>query len=153
MTSTIAPVATTKRLQSIDIIRGFALLGIITINYTVDDVDLSPMAGWTSLKDQVVYWFISFLTDDRIQTIFCFLFGLGFAIQMQRATDRGVSFAWLFIRRMMALYLIGATLYILSGEGYYVLPYYAMMGILLLFFRKIPLKFIPLLVFLLIIVQ
>jgi hypothetical protein len=142
---TLQPVAIQERIQTIDIIRGLALLGILVINFTVDDGEVSPMEGWTSFGNQLVWWTVRLFMDDRFQTIYCLLFGLGFAIQMQRAADRNAPFAFLFIRRMIALYLIGITMQICTGIGFGVISFYAMVGVLLLLFIKVPVKFLPVL--------
>jgi hypothetical protein len=86
-----------------------------------------------------------FLLDDRFQTIYCFLFGLGFAIQMLRAEERNAPFVSVFLRRMLALFLIGCVFHIFFSWSYTVLPFYAIIGIWLLLFRKVPVKFLPLL--------
>ncbi len=142
---TLQPVALQERIRTIDIIRGLALFGILTINFTVDDGQVSPEEGWTSFGNQLVWWSVRLFMDDRFQTIFCLLFGLGFAIQLQRAADRNAPFAFLFIRRMIALYLIGIAMQIFTGIGYGVISWYAMVGVLLLLFWKVPVKFLPVL--------
>ncbi len=142
---TLQPVALQERIRTIDIIRGIALFGILTINFTVDDGQVSPWEGWTSFGNQLVWWTVRLFMDDRFQTFYCLLFGLGFAIQMQRAADRNTPFALLFIRRMIALYLIGIAMEIFTGIGYGVISMYAMVGVLLLLFWKIPVKFLPVL--------
>ena len=141
----LQPVAIQERIQTIDIIRGIALLGILIINFTVDDGEVSPSEGWKSIGNQIIWWSVRLFMDDRFQTIFCFLFGLGFAIQMQRAADRNAPFAFLFLRRMIALYLIGIAMHICTGIGYGVISWYAMVGVLLLLFIKVPVKFLPVL--------
>ncbi len=141
----LQPVALQERIRTIDIIRGLALFGILVINFTVDDGEVSPQEGWTSFGNQLVWWSVRLFMDDRFQTIFCLLFGLGFAIQMQRAADRNAPFAFLFIRRMIALYLIGIAMQIFTGIGYGVISWYAMVGVLLLLFWKVPVKFLPVL--------
>jgi uncharacterized protein len=141
----LTPVAIQERIQAIDIIRGFALLGVVIVNFTVDDNNTSPQEGWTGVGDQLVYWAIAFFMDDKFQSIYCFLFGLGFTIQMQRASARKSFFGFAFVRRMIGLYFIGAAISIIVGEAYDILPYYAMVGLLLLLFWKLPLKLLPVL--------
>ena len=136
----LAPVAPQERIQTIDIIRGISLLGIVIINFTVDSIDINLKDGFA---DQLVYWTVRLLIDDRFQAIYCFLFGLSFALQMQRAAARNAFFGFAYLRRMIALYLITIGVFILTGDGYPVLPHYAMTGVLLLFFWKVPLKVLP----------
>ena len=136
----LTPVATQERILTIDIIRGFALLGIVIINFTVDAIDINLKDGF---GDQLVYWTVRLFMDDRFQAIYCFLFGLGFALQMQRAAARNTFFGFAYLRRMIALYLITIGVFILTYDGYPVLPHYAMTGVLLLFFWKVPLKILP----------
>ena len=140
---TLQPVALPERIRTIDIIRGIALFGILVINFTVDDGQVSPGEGWTSFGNQLVWWTVRLFMDDRFQATYCLLFGLGFAIQLQRAADRNAPFALLFIRRMIALYLIGITMEIFTGIGYGVISMYAMVGVLLLLFWKVPVKLLP----------
>src|SRR6187431_2970083 len=142
--SSFTPITSAGRIQTIDIIRGFALLGIIIINFTADSSGLSPIAGQTGFGDHVIYWTIRSLIDDRFQTIYCFLFGLGFAIQMQRAVEKNAPFTFIFLRRMLALFVIGCAFHIFFTWSYTVLPFYAIIGIWLLLFRAVPMKFLPL---------
>jgi len=142
--SAIEPVIEKERIHSIDIIRGFALLGILVINFTVDDWDAGIYDGFDGIGDQLAYWSIKILMDDRFQAIYCFLFGLGFAMQMQRAADRNSFFGFAHLRRMIALYLIAILAVILTGESN-VLTHYAIVGVVLLLFWKVPLKFFPVL--------
>ena len=141
----LTPVATQERIQTIDIIRGIALFGILVVNFAIEDGDVSPEEGWTSFGNQLVWWTGRLFMGDRFQAIYCLLFGLGFAIQMQRARERNAPFAFLFIRRMIALYIIGIAMQIFTGIGYGVISWYAMVGVLLLLFWKVPVKFLPVL--------
>jgi uncharacterized protein len=112
---TFQPVTLQERILTIDIIRGFALLGIIIVNFTVDNAALQPWAGWTGIADQFAYWNISFFLNDKFQTIYCFLFGLGFSLQILRAESRNSPFILLYLRRLAVLFAIGALHFILVG--------------------------------------
>ena len=65
----LQPVALQERIQKLDIIRGIALFGILTINFTVDHGPTEPWAGWTGIADQLVYWPIAFFMDDSASSI------------------------------------------------------------------------------------
>jgi uncharacterized protein len=135
------PVAPQERIQTIDILRALALLGVVIANFTVDNRDVTPAEGRTWFFDQLVYWPIRFFIDDKAMAMYCFLFGLGFSIQMLRAEARNAPFVFLHIRRMIALFLIGIIALILSDVT---IPHeYAMVGLLLLLFYKIPMKLLP----------
>ncbi len=138
---TLQPVSLQERIQTIDIIRGFALLGIMIVNFTVDNAALQPWAGWTGIADQFAYWSISFFLNDKFQTIYCFLFGLGFSLQLLRAESRNSPFILLYLRRLAVLFFIGALHFILVGQRD-ILADYAMIGILLLILHKLPQKFL-----------
>ena len=137
----LAPVSPQERIQTIDIIRGIALFGILIINFTVDNRNVQPEEGWTGLADQLAYWPIRFLLDDKFMAIYCFLFGLGFSIQMLRAEERNSPFVIVYIRRLIVLYLIGTAHNIMTRES--ILPSYAMVGVLLLLLYKLPRKLLP----------
>ena len=143
----LQPVAIQERIQTIDIIRGFALLGILIVNMTVDNPGMRPMQGRNGFLDQLVYWPIEFFLNDKFMNIFCFLFGLGFAIQLTRAKENNSNFIFFYIRRLMVLFLFGAFIKIfITGRG--VLTEYAMAGLLLLLLYKLPRKLLPVLAFL-----
>ena len=135
----LVPVALQERIQTIDIIRGVALFGILIINFTVDHRALNL---WTEkpLIDQFVYWPITLLIDDRFRAIYSFLFGLGFSIQMFRAEARNSSFVLVYMRRLIVLYLIGVANQIFTHGD--ILQSYAMVGVILLLLHKLPRKFL-----------
>ncbi len=149
-TFTIGPVQALERIQTIDILRALALLGVVIANFTVDNRDVTPAEGRTWFFDQLVYWPIRFFIDDKAMAMYCFLFGLGFSIQMLRAETRKAPFIFLHIRRMIALFIIGIIALILSDET---IPHeYAMVGLLLLLFYKLPKNILPILALLCVLV-
>ncbi len=137
----LEPVQSQERIQTIDIIRGLALFGILIINFTVDNRNVQPEEGWTGFADQLAYWPIRFFLDDKFMAMYCFLFGLGFSIQLLRAEERNSPFVFVYFRRLIVLYLIGIVHGILTRET--ILPTYAMVGLLLLLLYKLPRKLLP----------
>jgi len=125
------PTQAGERIQAIDILRGFALLGIITTNFSGSEV------ARTGGLDDAVRRLIEFLVSSKFYTTFSFLFGLGFALQLLRARARKSRIVPVYIRRMAVLYLIGLVHAIIIWNGD-VLLIYAVMGLLLIPFRKLP---------------
>jgi uncharacterized protein len=125
------------RIVVVDVLRAFALLGII-ITHSVDGF----LAGPEPMKNFMVFSsFDAFalqaeklLTFGKFYTLFSFLFGLSFAIQMRNAADKGRAFGGRFVWRLLVLLLIaivhGAFF---SGD---VLIIYAFLGLLLMLFRN-----------------
>ena len=148
---TLQPVSLHERIQTIDIIRGFALFSILVVNFTVDVGAIEPWFGWSGAADQLVYWTVEFFMNDKFLAIYAFLFGLGFSIQMLRAESRNSPFVIMYMRRLFILYLIGAIFQILTGEVDILLDY-AMVGVLLLLLHKIPTKILPVLALLCVLV-
>ncbi|MFC3885159.1 DUF418 domain-containing protein [Bacillus songklensis] len=134
------PISTKERIVTIDIIRGFALLGIFLVNmpaYHSPDF-LMQLYGIHKEQKGIDYWvdlFLQLFIQMKFYTIFSFLFGLGFYIFMSRAEQKGLATGRLFTRRIFALFLFGAAHLILLWFGD-ILHVYAITGLLLLFFYK-----------------
>jgi len=131
VTSLPGPTQPQERILAIDILRGFALLGILAVNF--HGAEVARTAG---IDDEVrrLLWF---LIDSKFYTTFSFLFGLGFALQLLRAKQRKTRIVPVYLRRMAVLYLIGLFHAILIWQGD-VLLYYAAMGFFLILFRSLP---------------
>jgi uncharacterized membrane protein YeiB len=133
------PVGPVERIGTLDIVRGFALLCILIVNWTVNTFwDVDAWGGFGSAVDRVAYWTIHLVLDNKSYQMFTFLFGVGFAIQMQRAEHRGIGFATTWVRRLAVLFLIGAAHDILTERD--TLWMYAIYGLLLLPLRRLPLR-------------
>ncbi|MFH7819754.1 DUF418 domain-containing protein [Neobacillus thermocopriae] len=120
------------RIEELDYLRGFALLGIVLVNI-LPLLELGmPKAG--SLD--AAYWrFLYLFVEGRFYTIFTFLFGVGFSIFMTRANQKGMNGGVLFLRRIVALFLFGLVhVKFHPGEA---LTVYAVCGLLLLPFYKV----------------
>lgn len=134
----IGPVPGSERITVIDCLRGAALLGIIVANMRGFNAPLrayfQPRLMWTWFPDQVAQGFVDWLVQGKFITIFATLFGIGFAIQMERAMARGLGVGF-YARRMLVLLAIGLAHSFLLWWGD-ILVSYAVCGLLLLFFRK-----------------
>ena len=127
----VAPVSPQERIGALDILRGWAVFGII-----LADVDI--LFKITPGTDTVLNELHRIFVVDKFWPLFSFLFGLGFAMQIARAESRGHDFVSLYRRRLLALLLFGLAnglllLQLWRGE---ILHRYALCGFLLLLFRK-----------------
>ena len=127
-----------ERIVVVDVLRAFALFGII-VTHAVDGflAGLAPSADFMlfSPLDRVVVQLEHLLTFGKFFTIFSFLFGLSFAIQMRNASQKGASFAGRFSWRLVVLALIAVVHgAFFTGD---ILIIYAFLGLLLIPFRKV----------------
>lgn len=117
------------RIVTLDILRGMALFGMIVVHFH-QKMEL-PSSG---LEDSVG-WFIWMGVETKSWATFAFLFGAGFAILMRRIEARGLNVVPIFLRRMLALAIIGVIVLLLTG--FHILFEYAVWGVPLLFIRNL----------------
>ncbi len=137
MTLTGEPIRAGERVQVVDVLRGFALLGILLVNMQFFNTPLYLLITEVhelAPVDRVAAWLIRFFAEGKFYTMFSFLFGFGFAIQLFRAKARGVRFVPLYLRRLFVLLLIGIVHGFLLWYGD-ILKAYAVVGLVLLLFR------------------
>lgn len=134
--SELRPVALRERVAILDVLRGGALLGVLIAN-----VDGIYSGGWFGLRppdphaaDVAALWFIRIFVAGKAMTLLTCLFGLGFAVQLARAEERGEDVRGLYVRRLLALLAIGLTHAALLWWGD-VTWTYALVGFALLAFR------------------
>lgn len=131
------PTAPRERSQLLDVLRGLAILGMFTVNMTLDipggdvlrDAELGPV-------DFAGIVLVDLFANGKFITLFSFLFGIGFWLQSERARDRGEDFTRLHLRRSGALLAIGLTANALTLPAW-ILVDYAVFGLLLLPLRRI----------------
>jgi uncharacterized protein len=127
------PVASGERIDSIDVLRGFAIFGVL-IAYAVWSLGTPPFDTYTT-TDQITNFVLAILVDSKFYTLLSFLFGLGFSIQLARARERGTNIVPVFVRRLLAMMLFGFAHALLLRNGDILVPY-ATIGFLLLIFRN-----------------
>src|SRR5688572_8924482 len=141
MNAPLTPTSADERIAVVDVLRAFALFGII-ITHSVDGF----LAGQPPVPDfmlfgpldRVVDKFEHLFTFGKFYTIFSFLFGLSFAIQLRNATQKGTGFSGRFAWRLAVLAMIA----IVHGAFFAgdILIIYALLGLLLIPFRKVKTK-------------
>ncbi|MBI3698291.1 MAG: DUF418 domain-containing protein [Acidobacteria bacterium] len=135
----LGPTEPGERISLIDVLRGLALFGIIMANMRGFAGPLTsyfqPSLIWKTRVDFWVQTLIDTLVQGKFITIFAFLFGVGFAVQLTRAEKRHSGFARFYSRRLLALLLLGALHQLLFWWGDILLSY-ALGGFLLIPFRK-----------------
>ncbi|MBC2840061.1 DUF418 domain-containing protein [Robiginitalea sp. SC105] len=125
----LLPIAAGARIEAVDALRGFALLGVLLANV--------PYAGPDTITgqwDDILTFLSHFLISKKFITAFSILFGFGFYIQMTRAEAKGIHFRSYFLIRMGLLFLIG----IIHSYGLWngdIIMSYALGGVILLWVR------------------
>ena len=135
------PVAEKERIVSLDVLRGFALLGVLPMNIQyfsmISPAYFNPTAYGDLRGANFLVWFFSHvLADQKFMTIFSMLFGAGILLMTSRVEAAGKRSAALHYRRMGWLVLFGlAHSYLLwSGD---ILYSYGMCGLVVYLFRKL----------------
>lgn len=132
----LKPVEIDERIQALDVIRGFALLGIFLMNIEWFNRPLSDLGAGMAAGQQGVHYAASWLVDvfvrGKFWTMFSMLFGMGFAVMLTRATAAQRSFVVPYLRRTAALAAIGLVHGVLIWGGDILLSYAAAAALLLL---------------------
>jgi uncharacterized protein len=131
MTSSSLPALSpaTDRLDALDVLRGFALIGICIANVEffnrpVVESGQGIPAGLHGL-DWLVAFLVAYLVSGKFWTIFSLLFGMGFALMLERARVAGRPFAPTYGRRVGVLLAIGLLHHTLLWSGDILISYAA----------------------------
>lgn len=127
-----------ERIDAIDAVRGFALVGILVVNSMafastwygtgLPSPDASPL-------DMLIEGVVSALFELKFYLLFSFLFGYSVTLQMKSAERAGSSFLPRMMRRQAGLFAIGAlhAVFLFHGD---ILTTYAVLGLILLALRR-----------------
>jgi len=137
----LRPVAQTARIDSIDVLRGVALLGILVMNIQLlampQAAYFHPPAYGDLTGANLCVWITGrMLADQKFMTIFSMLFGAGIVLMAGRSEARGES-GRLHYRRMGWLLVIGLLHGHLLWAGD-ILFLYAVCGMLVYPLRRQP---------------
>lgn len=133
-----------SRIQVADALRGIAVAGIILIHacehfnlyWSGIPFNRALVAGWEEPVERFMWWLLA----GKMYTIFALLFGLSVYIQNDNQAQRGYDFSRRFGWRMFLLLIIGfVNTAFYNGD---VLVLYALLGITLPLFAKLPTRWL-----------
>lgn len=141
MTSNEAPVAQKERILALDVLRGFAILGILVMNIQSFSMPgsayLNPMSYGDMNGVNKWVWILSHVfADQKFMSIFSVLFGAGVMLITESAESKTGKSAGLHYRRTFWLLLIGLAHAHLIWYGD-ILVAYALCGFWVYLLRKI----------------
>ncbi|MEP7236364.1 MAG: DUF418 domain-containing protein [Ferruginibacter sp.] len=136
---TLSPVKAAEREIFMDVLRGFAILGIFIANlgsgfsWYRESAHLTGPMLLPELDHKMSFLHHMFI-EGKFYSIFSLLFGWGIALQVKRGLAKGVDALPTIKRRLVFMLLLGAIhLLIWPGD---IVFFYALLGFLLLPFRK-----------------
>lgn len=129
------PTGEGERLLGLDVLRGFALFGVMLVNvefwFRTTPLRLAQASARPQgLADRVVDVLLPVLFEGRFMGLFALLFGAGLAAQAERAAARGGGGAGFLARRLGVLFLLGVLHVLLLWSGD-ILHLYAIVGLVL----------------------
>lgn len=136
---TLAPVQSSDRIVFMDVLRGFAILGIFIANLGTGFTWYNESANATGplllpKADHIMSFLHHMFIEGKFYSIFSLLFGWGIALQFKRAEAKGVNAFPTVRRRLLFMLLLGAIhLLIWTGD---IVFFYALLGFILLPLRK-----------------
>lgn len=128
-----------ERILIIDGLRGFSLLGIVLVHISGWFIaGAVPDSVWqkyqNDLGTNIANYFGGIFLDGKFYTLFSFLFGLSFAIQLFQRKDKDPHFIGRFTWRLVILFIIGFIHHIhWKGD---ILGIYAVLGFFMILFRN-----------------
>jgi uncharacterized protein len=134
------PTAANERIVTLDIIRAFALFGILLVNMRFFSTPAlqTEMVGSTlsgNLLDTISTWFIFIFAEIKFVSMFSMLFGIGFLLFMERGEEKRINVKKFFTRRLLVLLMFGLIHIFFFWYGD-ILTFYALLGFILLFMKN-----------------
>jgi uncharacterized protein len=127
------PIQSSQRVVIVDILRGWALLGVVLMNYQdfffmgTGNPPIGPVSN-------VLLYISSIFFAAKSWTLLSFLFGYGFAVLMKNTSEKGVHSVKFFTQRMFWLLVLA----VINSALFYgdILKDYAVLGLILLLFHR-----------------
>lgn len=138
------PEVAVPRIATLDILRGVAVMGILAMNIVAFSMPfqayMNPTAYGLESQADLGSWLFSFIfIDGKMRGLFSFLFGASTLLVIERARASGRSPARVHYLRMIWLLVFGLLHFYFIWFGD-ILAAYALTGLLLFFFRNLPVR-------------
>ncbi len=141
--TTLTPIEPKQRIEILDILRGFALMGIVFNNMLYfSGYSFMPYDKIKHLMDfqlnEKIYYSIDILITGKFYTLFSILFAVGFYIQTEKYNNDLTTFLKTYRRRVFILLIIG-LIHSLIWYGDILLTY-SIIAFILILFRNVKRK-------------
>ncbi|WP_277586056.1 DUF418 domain-containing protein [Psychrobacillus antarcticus] len=137
----IKPTGVNERIISIDVMRGFALLGIFVVNmlfFHTPYIYVNPYTWYQNPSDYETFKMIDIFVQGSVYPLFSMLFGYGLAMQFMKSEANGRPFTKFAVRRLSVLLVIGCIHAFLIWAGDILITYALAGFVLLLMIRLKP---------------
>jgi uncharacterized protein len=140
----VPPAPPPKRIATLDIVRGIAVMGILAMNIVAFAMPfqayMNPVAYGMESGADLASWAFSFVfIDGKMRGLFSFLFGASTLLVIERARASGRSPAKVHYARMLWLLVFGLLHFYFIWFGD-ILSLYALIGLVLFFFRNLSVR-------------
>ena len=128
------------RILTLDVIRGFAVMGIFSVNVIafamIESAYFNPGSYGGHSGANLVLWATNMVViEGKMRTLFSMLFGASMLLVVERAEAAGESGWWVHFRRMIVLLAFGLLHYFFIWFGD-ILTLYAVAGLIAFLFRR-----------------
>ena len=123
----VVPTLAVERLEIVDILRGFALSGVLVVNF-------AEMPDAVGTVNRAIQGSMELFLTGSFYALFAMLFGVGFVLQFARWEMRRAPALRLYLRRVAGLFLFGLAIWCLF-HTWWTLLQYAVTALALLPFR------------------
>ncbi len=135
--TTPLPIQQKERIVVVDVLRGFALFGVLLGNFSsmlTNNVPQNIIDAHATNIDRFLNELHNIFIENKFMCLFSILFGYGFGVIMERLEKKNINSTRFFLRRMFWLFIFGCiNLALWNGD---ILHIYAITGIFLLLFKK-----------------
>jgi uncharacterized protein len=135
----LGPVGEQERVATLDVLRGFAIFGVLLANILFFAFGSQPgnlLSEGASSVDKLMPLLIAIFVEGKFYVLFALLFGMGLALQSSRAERSGRPFTGIYIRRLLVLVFFGIA-HGLLFSAVDILSFYAIIAIIALPFRNV----------------